>query len=80
MLRSPTEKANYMGGEVIMTQDKLLSLAPRTWLNDEVVNFSMGVMQQQNNLAVASQRKDVRKCVLLSSYFFSKLLNDDCNE
>jgi sentrin-specific protease 1 len=66
-----------------MTKDKFSCLLPSTWLNDEVINFYMSILQERDDNLVTEfnkNQKDEKAKKLTShyfnSFFFTKLLEN----
>lgn len=54
----------------------MAKLAPFTWLNDEIVNIYMSLLQQRDVQWRASKGRPKPKCHFFNSYFVSKLYSD----
>lgn len=56
-----------------MTEGKLKCLTPATWLNDEVINFYMCMLQEKDDILCA-RNPDRKPSHFFNLYFMSKLL------
>lgn len=59
---------------VDMTRDKLACLRPQTWLNDEVINFYMKMLQERDDALCAQRNR--RPSYFNNSFFMSKLVDE----
>lgn len=59
---------------VDMTREKLACLRPQTWLNDEVINFYMKMLQERDDKLCES--RDRRASFFQNSFFMSKLVDE----
>jgi sentrin-specific protease 1 len=66
-----------------MTKDKFSCLSPSTWLNDEVINFYMSILQERDDTLVIEYNKKEkdeknkkRTSHYFNSFFFTKLLEN----
>jgi hypothetical protein len=58
-----------------MTKEKFLCLKPVTWLNDEVINFYMNLLQERDTKFINAKEK-TRSSHYFNSFFFTKLLEN----
>jgi len=71
MRRPPTHEVVILKYKIDMTYAKIQVLKPGTWLNDEVINFYMSMLQERDSqLAVEGRRTSH----YFNSFFMSKLL------
>ena len=59
-----------------MTRAKMLCLRPRTWLNDEVINFYMNMLMERDQRRSDQSAGKVRSSHFFSSFFMVKLLQN----
>jgi sentrin-specific protease 1 len=59
-----------------MTREKLLCLRPRGWLNDEVVNFCMDMLQERDD-SLCELNPTRKQSHYFNSFFIDKLLGND---
>jgi len=72
---SPTEELLTDKYNITMSSRKLLCLRPNTWLNDEVINFYMCLLQDRD-AALCKLSPEMRKpSHYFNSFFMSKLLD-----
>lgn len=62
-----------------MTRAKIVCLRPRTWLNDEVINFYMCMLKERDD-ALCRKHKGRKSSHFFNSFFISKLLQIDGKE
>lgn len=62
------------GFNVQITGKDFRKLKPRMWLNDEIVNFYMQLLQQRDN-ELCQQNENRKACKYFSSHFMTKLLD-----
>ena len=73
--------SNGFFGNLEVTRSKAMCLQPACWLNDEVINFFLSVLQRRNDVAVKwfnSHNRHVKmwpKCFVANTYFYTKLAN-----
>ena len=51
-------------------------LMPTTWLNDEIINFYFGMLQERNN-NLRALNPHTKKLLFLNTFFMNKLLGDN---
>jgi len=61
---------------VALERVKIQVLRPATWLNDEIINFTMSMLQERDNLLCANS-PDRRSSHFLNSYFIDRLLDTE---
>jgi sentrin-specific protease 1 len=59
-----------------MTREKIVCLRPGVWLNDEVLNFYMSMLQERDGLLCAADPKRIRSH-FFNSFFMERLLETD---
>ena len=62
-----------------MTRNKIACLRPRTWLNDEVINFYMCMLKERDD-ALCAKNPQRRHSHFFNSFFINKLLQIDGKE
>ena len=65
----PEEKLVVAFNMQFVTRDKMETLRDGVWLNDEVINFYINVLQQRNDDA----QPEVPACKIFNSFFHSKV-------
>jgi hypothetical protein len=70
-----SEKVVLEKYNIPMTEANLKCLTPVTWLNDEVINFYMSMLQDKDSLMCAKQPNRVSSHYF-NSFFISKLLEN----
>jgi Ulp1 family protease len=58
-----------------MTREKFSCLRPGTWLNDEIINFYMQLLQEKDDNFVTQQKKS-KTSHYFNSFFYTKLLEN----
>ena len=66
-------RVNFIGGGIDLTQEHFVCLQAGCDLNDTVMNFVFGVLQQQNNDDCARMTPGKRSHLILTTYFYEKL-------
>ena len=56
-------------GRNSVRRKNILTLIPRTWLTDEVINFNFKAIESRGNIG--------HNCILYNSFFMSKLLDEN---
>ena len=70
-LHNPDQVINDIMNFAPVSRLKIRCLMPTEWLNDEVVNFSMGLLQVRNDCATAADA--LPRCHFFPSHFYTKL-------
>ncbi|GJQ14138.1 hypothetical protein GpartN1_g5929.t1 [Galdieria partita] len=73
ILKEPRNRLLVCRDGMKITRNDLRLLLPGKWLNDEVINFYMSLLQERNERIVADN--SYPRCLFLSSFFFIKLLS-----
>ncbi|GJD05669.1 Sentrin-specific protease 2 [Galdieria sulphuraria] len=73
MLKEPKNRLLVSRDGMKITRNDLRLLLPGNWLNDEVINFYMSLLQERNEKSICDN--GYSKCLFLSSFFFIKLLS-----
>ncbi|KAF8822934.1 Ulp1 protease family, C-terminal catalytic domain-containing protein [Cardiosporidium cionae] len=61
---------------ITIKREHLQCLLPHGWLNDEIINFYMSMLQERNSLQVKVDDSAL-KCWLFNTFFFQKMMNDN---
>ena len=75
-LHDPDEVINDVALYAPVSRLKIRCLAPTEWLNDEVINFFMGLLKARQDAATAAAA--VLQCHFFTSMFYPKLYSDKC--
>lgn len=62
--------------KVSLTGNDLARLRPGCWLNDEIINLYMRLLQDRDTRVHANGKPDYHKCHFFNSFFLSKLYKD----
>ncbi|KAK1938523.1 ulp1 protease family, C-terminal catalytic domain containing protein [Babesia divergens] len=60
-----------------MTPNHLSCLDGPNWLNDEVINFFIGMVQERNDFLIEQSVEKVPKCFCFNTFFFNMLSGGD---
>ncbi|EDO06364.1 Ulp1 protease family C-terminal catalytic domain protein [Babesia bovis T2Bo] len=60
-----------------ITRKHLSCLHGLRWLNDEVINFYMELIQERNNYLIADGIPDIPRCMCFNTFFFTLLCGGD---
>lgn len=75
VLKEPKNRLLVCRNGMKITRNDLRLLLPGNWLNDEIINFYMSLLQQRNEKEVLESNNKIPRCLFLSSFFYCKLLS-----